>query len=526
MFMGLLRQRYEVELSEQPDFLVYSVFGKKHLQYDCVRIFYSGENISPNFNVADYAMAFDDMEYGDRYLRLPVYYLKWYCWAKRLPPREWSDEELLQRKFCNFIYSNGKHADEKRERVFHLLSQYKRVDSGGRYLNNIGGMVGDKAAFQQQYKFSIAFENGSAPGYTTEKIYEALVNKTVPIYWGNPEVWKDFNPEAFVNVHDFSSLEAVVERVIELDRDDAQYLRMVKTPFLNNGRFYRDLNDEKILDFFGKIFENGAQKYYRKKDAFDRDEYGQIVYNCGKEHSAYQRWWKQSKLRRIWKNMKNLINFRERLMKKTVISLMMASFLSACATDPYTGEQKVSKTAWGTGIGAAAGAGIGALIGGKKGALIGAGVGAVGGAATGGYMDLQARKLREELQGTGVQVVKDGNMVYLVMPGNVTFDTDKATIKTNFNAVLDSVAKVIVEFDKTKVQITGYTDNTGSLAYNNQLSLARARSVADRLELRGVSPARISVAGMGPNNPIASNATAQGREQNRRVEIQLINLQN
>ena len=212
-------------------------------------------------------------------------------------------------------------------------------------------------------------------------------------------------------------------------------------------------------------------------------------------------------------------------MKKFILSLAAVSFLAACATDPYTGESKVSNTAWGTGIGAVAGAGIGALVGGEKGALVGAGIGAVGGAATGGYMDIQARKLRQELVGTGVQVQKVGDNVRLIMPSNITFDTDSAVFKPVFNNILTSVAKVVNEFDKTKVQIAGYTDSTGSAAYNNSLSLQRAQAVANYLKLRDVSASRLLVYGYGSSNPIASNATAAGREQNRRVEITLINAQ-
>ena len=212
-------------------------------------------------------------------------------------------------------------------------------------------------------------------------------------------------------------------------------------------------------------------------------------------------------------------------MRKLIMSLLAVGFLSACATDPYTGESKVSKTAWGTGIGTLAGAGIGALVGGEKGALVGAGIGAVGGASVGGYMDIQARRLREELAGTGVQVQKVGDNVRLIMPSNITFDTDSAVFKPVFNNILTSVAKVVNEFDKTKVQIAGYTDSTGSAAYNNSLSLQRAQAVANYLKLRDVSASRLLVYGYGSSNPIASNATAAGREQNRRVEITLINAQ-
>lgn len=210
-------------------------------------------------------------------------------------------------------------------------------------------------------------------------------------------------------------------------------------------------------------------------------------------------------------------------MKKVLLSFLMVTFLGACATDPYTGESKVSKTAWGAGIGTAVGAGVGALIGGEKGALIGAGVGAGVGAASGGYMDIQARKLREELQGTGVQVARDGDNIRLIMPNAITFNTNESVIKSSANRVLDSVAKVAEEYNKTSLRIIGYTDSTGNDSINVPLSQKRAAAVAQYLELRGVSAARITAMGMGSQNPIASNSTAAGREQNRRVEIYLIN---
>lgn len=212
-------------------------------------------------------------------------------------------------------------------------------------------------------------------------------------------------------------------------------------------------------------------------------------------------------------------------MKKIVLSLVTVCFLAACATDPYTGESKVSKTAWGTGIGTAVGAGVGALVGGEKGALIGAGIGGVTGAATGGYMDIQASKLREKLTGTGVQVARDGDNVRLIMPNSITFNTNEATLKTSANNVLDSVALVAKEYDKTKLQVIGYTDSTGNDKINQPLSERRAASVANYLALRGVSASRISSYGAGSANPIASNSTTDGRAQNRRVEITLINAQ-
>ena len=211
--------------------------------------------------------------------------------------------------------------------------------------------------------------------------------------------------------------------------------------------------------------------------------------------------------------------------KSFICSLLAVVMLSACAVDPYTGESRVSKTAWGTALGTAAGAGIGALAGGEKGALVGAGIGALAGAGGGAYMDIQARKLRTELVGTGVQVKQLDGRVYLIMPGNITFDTNEAVIKQGFQPVLNSIAKVIKEYNKTMVQVYGYTDNTGSAAINNALSLRRANAVSNFLRLKGVDGNRIITDGLGSSNPIASNATAEGREQNRRVEIVLINQQ-
>lgn len=212
-------------------------------------------------------------------------------------------------------------------------------------------------------------------------------------------------------------------------------------------------------------------------------------------------------------------------MKKLVCLTVMLTMLAACATDPYSGESKVSKTAWGAGIGTAIGAGIGALAGGEKGALIGAGIGAAAGAGTGGYMDYQASQLRKELTGTGVQVRKVDEMIYLVMPGNITFNTNEAYIKQSFQPVIVSIAKVLKKFDKTAVQVNGYTDNTGSDAINNSLSVKRANAVADFLKIQGVATNRVIANGYGSANPIASNATSAGREQNRRVEVVLINMQ-
>ena len=198
--------------------------------------------------------------------------------------------------------------------------------------------------------------------------------------------------------------------------------------------------------------------------------------------------------------------------------------LAGCQTvDPYTGEQKTSNTAKGTGIGAVGGAVVGAIVtgGSRKGVLLGAGIGALSGGLVGNYMDRQEAKLRAQLQATGVSVTRVGDTIILNMPGNVTFATNSSNVSADFYPVLDSVAIVINEFEKTYVDVVGHTDSTGSRDYNQRLSVARASSVGRYLESQKVLPQRILTHGMGQDAPIASNDTPEGRSLNRRVEIRL-----
>jgi len=202
-------------------------------------------------------------------------------------------------------------------------------------------------------------------------------------------------------------------------------------------------------------------------------------------------------------------------------SLALALAVPGCTTtNPYTGEQEVNKTSKGAGIGALAGLATAIMVGGdRKKLLAGAGIGALVGGGVGYYMDRQEDKLRAQLQGSGVSVTRSGDNVILNMPGNVTFATNSSNISADFYRVLDSVALVINEFEKTYVDVIGHTDNTGADAYNQQLSEARASSVARYLESQKVLPARIMSRGMGESSPIASNDTPEGRALNRRVEI-------
>ena len=209
--------------------------------------------------------------------------------------------------------------------------------------------------------------------------------------------------------------------------------------------------------------------------------------------------------------------------------LVVAGALTAAGcttTDAYTGEKKVNNASKGAGIGALAGAILGAATGDnskerRERALIGAGVGALTGAGVGAYMDKQEAKLRAQLQGSGVSVTRAGNDLILNMPGNVTFKTASADLNSSFFKVLDSVALVLKEYDKTTIDVEGHTDSDGSDTYNQQLSLNRANSVGTYLNSQGVNGQRIVTFGAGEARPIASNTTPEGKQQNRRVELKL-----
>ncbi len=213
--------------------------------------------------------------------------------------------------------------------------------------------------------------------------------------------------------------------------------------------------------------------------------------------------------------------------KLSFIVLPSLLAVTACTTNPYTGKTELSKAVVGGVIGSAVGAGVGAIIGEttsaktRTTALIGAGIGALTGTGIGVYMDSQEAKLRSRLQASGVSVTRNGQYIILNMPSNVTFDTGKSDIKPQFYEVLNSVAIVLAEYNRTIVDVDGHTDNVGSDASNLDLSRRRARSVAEYLASRKVDPRRLSMQGFGESRPVAQNQTDQGRRQNRRVEIRI-----
>jgi hypothetical protein len=251
----LLSKRFDLKFESKPEFLLFSCFGKEFIRHPGVRIYYTGENTRPNFTHCDWAFSFD---YNDhpRHLRLPYYF--WVNPRPLLQPRNIDAALSLKSKFCAFVYSNAKA--KLRIKFLDKLSKYKPVDCGGAVRNNIGYRVGDKISFLKPYKFNIAFENESFPGYTSEKIVQAFMGDTVPIYWGNPLVERDFNRDSFVNCHDFRSLDQAVEFIVALDRDDALYRRYLSAPAFPNNEPTPFIDENRILDRFEEIFSTPIAK--------------------------------------------------------------------------------------------------------------------------------------------------------------------------------------------------------------------------------------------------------------------------
>jgi len=287
--LDALKPNFDVEISDDPDYVFCSIFGRKHLKYSCAKIYYTGENIAPDFNLVDYGMGFPEISFYDRYLRLPHYVLydRACDLAKKKPTM--SDEEYLSREFCNYVISNAISAPE-RGKMLERLNDYKSLASGGRYRNNVGGPVADKIDFSRGYKFSIAFENSGARGYTTEKIMEAFASETVPIYWGNPDIAKEFNPDAFINCHDFDSFDEVIEYVRKVDEDDELYLKMVKAPIIREDSLAGEcLRSSYLSDFLYNVCSQNPEdairrniiyqgKYYEDEARF-HEKIDRILYN-------------------------------------------------------------------------------------------------------------------------------------------------------------------------------------------------------------------------------------------------------
>lgn len=260
----ILSKRYNVVISQDPKYLFYSDYGFDHIKFDCVKIFFTGENTVPDFNFCDYAIGPHFIKFPDRYIRVPLSGIR--KEYKKVLNKECNNNSLLNRKFCNFVYSNINSADPFRMVFFEKLSEYKKVDSGGLIHNNIGGLVRDKISFLSQYKFTVSFENSSVEGYTSEKILAPMLVNSIPIYWGNPKVEIDFNEESFINIKDksFDSLNKAIEAIKFLDENDEEYLKMLSKPWIRPEQYIN--YEKKVSDFLYFIIDQPYRLSKRRGD--------------------------------------------------------------------------------------------------------------------------------------------------------------------------------------------------------------------------------------------------------------------
>ena len=265
-----LKEKYEVEISNEPDYIFCSLFGNEHFKYKkAIKILVLGENIAPNFDLYDYAIGFYNIKYDDRYLKYNILLdEEIYNIIKKR-----SKINTVKDEFCAFVYRSN-YLNSKRIEILDKLNEYKRVDCGGNLKNNIGKSIGnekiDKINFQKKYKFVIACENQQFPEYNTEKLFEAFASNAIPIYSGDPKIGEIYNEKAFINCDNFKNLDEMLKLVSELDNDNEKYLNMLNQPVFKEDDYY-EKQKKQLKEFLYNIFEkdiDGAKKVHFNKNYY------------------------------------------------------------------------------------------------------------------------------------------------------------------------------------------------------------------------------------------------------------------
>lgn len=280
----ILEKHFDVVISETPDYLIYSCHTlfdpgcESHLKYsDCVKIYYTNENLAPDFNLCDYGISFEYLQYGDRHFRYPK------CYTMASHPgltRPWAEvsSHKARQRFCSFVYSNA-GADPLREQLYTAINAYKPVDGGGKlhHTLDIPHVEGhtweqDRIDFEKQFKFSIACENSSHPGYSTEKIMISFAAGAIPIYWGDPLIKKIYNEKAFICAFDYPNLESLVNRIREIDNSPPLYEEIISQPVFAPGIDFSKINED-LESFLIHIFEQPKEAAFRRNRVFWGDLY-------------------------------------------------------------------------------------------------------------------------------------------------------------------------------------------------------------------------------------------------------------
>ncbi len=283
LFTRILKKKYNVEISDNPDFVICSNRGSafEYINYDCTRIMFMGENMSPDFTVFDYCIGFDYLDFGDRYFRLPFafYFDDAKPWIPEILTREKAKEILEAKKyFCNFIYGH-RSSHGMREKLFETLNSYKHVESPGSFMNNVGGKGRCSWAEKSQYlassKFTIACDSVAHPGFVTEKIVDPFMQHSIPVYFGNPKIDDYFNPDAFVWCKNESDLSRTLDEIRYLDENDGAYIEKLMLSPLNDNNLVAQLY-EKLEEFLFNIFDQAPEESYRR-----------VRYFCAERHESF-----------------------------------------------------------------------------------------------------------------------------------------------------------------------------------------------------------------------------------------------
>lgn len=262
-FYNLLSAYYDILIdSENPDLIFYSCFGKEHLKYKCKRIYFTGENRRPDFMACDFAFSFDFISRKNHY-RLPLYslYIDDEEKINKMDTIKSRDEMVKlwnqKSKFCCMVVSNPDALE--RLNFYKELSQLIEVDSGGKILNNVGGPVKDKMNFIKDYKFVIAFENELQDGYTTEKIIEPILVDSIPIYWGNKNIRKDFNAKRFINYHDFDTEKELIERLFEINKNSDLAIDILCEPVRSTERPSFERERQEVFEVIDGVIKSNKK---------------------------------------------------------------------------------------------------------------------------------------------------------------------------------------------------------------------------------------------------------------------------
>ena len=306
LFYNILSKYFEVEISDTPDFVICSNRGKpfEYMKYDCVRIMFMGENLSPDFTIFDYVIGFDYIDFQDRYFRLPYAFYSddGKPWVPETLSQEQAKNILDSKKyFCNFVYGHPS-SNGMRERIFNILNEYKKVVSPGRFLNNIGGNGCnwlEKYEYLKLSKFTIAGDSINYPGFVTEKVIQPFQQHSIPIYFGSPRISEDINEKAFVwcKSSDGAGIKEMVEQVEYLDNNDEAYIKMLMENPLTSENMLENRYAE-LEEFLVNIFSQDSKQAYRR-----------VRYFCAELHESYlKKFMQRNKNISVVDRIKALIN--------------------------------------------------------------------------------------------------------------------------------------------------------------------------------------------------------------------------